>query len=294
VKSPTVVALLSFVLLVLFLPARRSDAATTTEYTGAIGAGGAAGQRQSESPPPDSPMQVERSIKGLGLAAGRTVQSLAERANEQFAKMAASPVQAWCVLILAVVVGMVSLLYGWAVVKSFLVPFAPVWGLALGAVTSLCLVQAFASDKEATWRLAIFVAGSIFGVSLFMFAALRAKPVAVFLVTLSPFIIAAAFLMDLNAKIGIIVCGVGFLAGFAAMIEVRPISIASSAIMGALCFLMAHGLLSHLWGDEESFPARSFTWLTENPLMLLMVVGVLSFLGTNFQLSTGPRGTLES
>jgi len=238
------------------------------------------------------------SVGDIAGQLGDAVGTFATSANKQFAALAGNTGIAWIVMLTLAVLGMASMLYGWTAVKSFLVPFAPVWGLTLGAITMWAMIRAFYSGDQHTlaWKLALMAGGSLFGVSLFLFAAVKAKPVATFMVVMAPFLAASVFLFNPDAQggmqVGIAVFGVGFVAGFAAMIEVRPIAILSTSFMGTLCLLSAYGIMGHLLGGVP-FLNDSFKWLLEEPMMLLLAMAVITYLGCNFQSSTGPRGSLE-
>jgi hypothetical protein len=238
---------------------------------------------------------------GLGNAVdkvGDSVSTFANWADGEFQSLSETVVVAWVVMLTLTVLGLASMLYGWTAIKSFLVPFAPVWGLALGALTMWAMIRSFYSDTQHTlaWKLALMGGGSLFGVSLFLFAAVKAKPVATFLVIMAPFLAASVFLFDPDTQqgmqLGIAVFAVGFVAGFAAMIEVRPISILSTSFMGTLCLLSTYGILGHVLSGAK-FLNVSFRWLLSEPLMLLLAMAVVTYLGCNFQSSTGPRGSLE-
>jgi hypothetical protein len=235
-------------------------------------------------------------------AIGKKVQSLSLRANAWFENLSARPFRAWAFVAFAAGFGLLMLLYGWALIKSFMVPFAPVWGLVLGGFTAFSMVKMFmVGGDSALWqRLVMMGGGALFGVGLFMFAALRAKPVAALLVVLSPFLIAATFVASSSVQMAIAIFFVGFVAGFAAMIQVRPIAIISTSLFGALSLLSVYGVLAYLLAPEaeatEEAPSAmigSIQWLFANPWMLLLILAMVAFLGCNFQFATGPRGTLE-
>ena len=96
-----------------------------------------------------------------------------------------------------------------------------------------------------------------------------------------------------NEKMGIAIFCAGFLAGFGAMIEVRPLAIVTTSALGAIIFMGLWGLLSHLIEPQAAFVRKSFQWFVANPLMLIIACAVLAFVGVNYQFSTGPRGSLE-
>jgi hypothetical protein len=53
------------------------------------------------------------------------------------------------------------------------------------------------------------------------------------------------------------------------------------------------GLLSHLLHGQPPFVRDVFQWLIQNPEMLAVAWGALSFVGIAFQFATGPRGSLQ-
>ncbi len=136
--------------------------------------------------------------------------------------------------------------------------------------------------------------GVALGLALYLFSALRARPVAAFLVVLSPFLILAMPLFGLphTQVVGLVLFCAGLLAGFAAMVEVRPLAIISTSLFGAACMIGAWGTLGHLLGKRVIFVNDSFTWTTGQPIMLVLVWVVLGFVGISYQFTTGPKGTL--
>jgi hypothetical protein len=77
------------------------------------------------------------------------------------------------------------------------------------------------------------------------------------------------------------------------MIEVRPLSIVATSLVGAGALVATWGLLAHLLGGDAPFVQDIFKWLIDNPLMLAIAWGALAFVGTCFQFATGPRGALQ-
>jgi hypothetical protein len=250
-------------------------------------------QRAAEPEKPDE--LLKKGATDLRVAAEEQVQSFAEYANNLFESVTGRALLGWGSFAVAVLIGLVAMLFGWTLVQSLLVPFAPVWGLATGGVTAFCIVQAFYTGRPTWFRLVVLAVGVTTGLSLYLFSALRAKPVAAFLVIMSPFLILAAFLFPQQGVLGLVIFCAGVLAGFAAMIEVRPLAIISTSMLGAGAFMAAYGLLAHLVGEQDTFAflRDSFNWLIGRPGMLAIVWGVLTFIGANFQFGTGPRGTLE-
>jgi len=237
---------------------------------------------------------VEKEMRDLRKKARHVVGDFASNANHILASVASAGATGWLVLGLLCLVGMVSLLFGWTLLQALLVPFAPVWGLLTGGVTAFCIVEAF-YQGEAIWlRLTLVALGSMIGIALFLFSALRAKPVAAFLVILSPFLILAAFLFPYDQLVGLLMFCAGFAAGFAAMIEVRHLAIISTSVLGSSAMVAAVGLLNHLLGGRPEFLSTSYEWLLANPLMLAGAWALVIFVGANIQFATGPRGSLES
>jgi hypothetical protein len=239
-------------------------------------------------------------------AFGDAVAGASERAERWIKETSENPLRGWATVVLATLFGLLMLLFGWALVKSFMIPFAPVWGLILGGFVTFSLIRTFQSGAEwQLWhRVVIMGAGALFGVAVFMFAALRAKPIAALLVVISPFLIVATFVAGTNVQWAIAIFFIGFVAGFAAMVQVRPISIISTSLFGALSLLIAYAVGAYLMfppvePDAEgqlaqtSWMVDSVQWLLENPLMALLAVCIVAFLGVNFQFATGPRGGLE-
>lgn len=250
----------------------------------------------ADAPPakPDTEGRAMGAAEDLREKTEETVKDLGNKVNLELGRVAEKPLKAWCAFGLMVVVGIISLLFGWTIVHSFLVPFAPLWGLALGVATSYSVIQAFYSDWGEYVKLALLGAGALLGMSLFLFTAIRAKPIAAFLIVMSPFLVASAFLLDYSMQTGIALFVIGFVAGFAAMIEIRPLAIGSTSLLGALCFGGAYGLLARLLrGEGTRFLDDSFNWLLANPWMLLIAVGAIMSMGMSFQFASGPRTSPE-
>ncbi len=283
------------VVAVLGLPWRNAEAQTMQEYTStpafqgdespeqALGSGEAASPHE----------RMRRRARELGEKAEQQVSDLAEYASGMLEDLAEPRAQGWFVFGIGTLIGIVSLMGGWTIIQSLLIPFAPVWGLLTGGVTAFCLIESFYTNRPTWFRVTLFAVGVTAGLGLYLFAALRARPVAIFLVVLSPFLIFAAFFFDYNTVLGVIAFVLGFLAGFAAMLHVRPLAIFSTALLGAGVLMACWGLLGKLLGEKTPFLVDSFAWLCGAPLMLLLALGMLTFIGLNFQFTTGPKGTLS-
>ncbi|MFW6188878.1 MAG: hypothetical protein ACOC7T_00460 [Planctomycetota bacterium] len=251
---------------------------------------------QSAEPDSKSPRtELKEGAARLKERARQKVGSFAQYADGYFNSLTENAALAWIGMAVAAVLGAVSAMYGWTLIKSLLVPFAPVWGLATGGASAFCIIQAFYTGRPFWWRLLVLAVGITAGLALYLFSALRAKPVAAFLVILSPFLILAVFLFPQQNLLGLVIFCAGLLAGFAAMVEVRPLAIISTSLLGSGLLLAAYGILARLTGKSGplKFVRGSFDWLIEHPLMLLLVWGVVAFMGLNFQFTTGPKGTLE-
>jgi len=262
-----------------------------TEYTGSPAF--QSPDQAKEGEPDDAREKLKQEAARLSKEAQARVRSFADYSSEMLEGLADPPGKGWTLFGLCALLSLISLLWGWTLIQSLLIPFAPVWGLATGGITAFCIVQAFYTSRPPWFRLALLAVGIAMGLGLYLFAALRAKPIAAFLVVMSPFLIVAALTFDFDAKIGLAIFCCGFLAGFAGMVQVRPLAILSTSMLGAVGFLGCWGLLAHLLRDRAIFVQDSFAWLTGNPLMLILAWGVFTFLGTNFQFTTGPRGALE-
>jgi hypothetical protein len=257
----------------------------------APGAGGTALAQQSAQTG-TSEQEAPGRADVLAQQAGSQVRDFASYLDGHLAKVAQVPLVAWSAFTVLLVAGMLVMFFGWGFVRSLLVPSAPALGLATGGAMAFCLVEAFCADQPDWFRWALLGAGIVLGAGLYLVAALKAKPVAAFLVVLSPFLVLSSLLFPFNATIGLLVFCAGFVAGFAAMIEVRSMSIIATCVLGGSFVLTAWGLLSHLLGGE-GFMRTFFVWLVENPLMLVVALAALVFIGSSFQFATAPRGGLE-
>jgi hypothetical protein len=243
----------------------------------------------------ESPEQrIKRGAAELRTTAEAKVGTFAAYANKLLENLTGSRPLAWTLMVVAVVVGLISLMYGWTLIQSLLIPLAPVWGVLTGGVTAFCVIEAFYTNTQAWFRVVLLTVGVALGLSLYLFSALRAKPVAAFLVVLSPFLILAMPLFGLpqTQVVGLVLFCAGFLAGFAAMVEVRPLAILSTALFGSGCLMGVWGTLAHLLGKGFPFLIDSFTWTIGQPVMLILVWAVVGFVGVSYQFTTGPRGTL--
>jgi len=249
-----------------------------------------AGQERSAKEPPEQ--KLKRAARDLRQSAERTVSGFTAYANDRMERLTSSRPLGWGLLFVASLVGLISLMYGWTLIQALLIPFAPVWGLLTGGVTAFAIIEAFYTDWEVWFRVVLLTVGVALGLALYLFSALRAKPVAAFLVVLSPFLILAVLFFPQTQVVGLVLFCAGFLAGFAAMVEVRPLAIFSTSLFGAGCFVAAWGLLAHLLGERAQFIPDSFSWTIGQPMMLLLIWAVIAFVGVNYQFATGPKGTL--
>jgi len=247
----------------------------------------------TEEKPVGAHEATRKEAERLAQLAGEKVKTFAEYADGYLQKVTDVPMYGWGSLAVAALIGTMSLFFGWTFLQWLLVPCAPVLGLATGGFTAFCVIQALYTNRPVWFRLTLLAVGIGLGVGLYLFSALKAKPVAAFLVILSPFLMLAAFLFSYSAAIGLIIFCIGFVAGFAAMIEVRPLSIVASSVLGAGALIATWGLLSHLLKGDPAFVRDVFKWLLENPGMLAMAWVALAFVGTCFQFATGPRGSLQ-
>jgi hypothetical protein len=252
-------------------------------------------------PKPESKEKAGEGAEKLAQFAGTKVKDFATQADEEMETLSRNRAFGWLLVGIGSLLGALCMFFGWTLVKSLLIPFAPVLGLSTGGVIAFCIIQGFyAGQGRPVWfRLTVLATGAGLGVAGYLFSALRAKPVAAFLVVMSPFLIISSVLFSYQVFahdeiLALVLFCVGFLMGFAAMIEVRPVSIVSTALLGACVLLGVLGVVSHLMGDQLAFLRDFFTWLTGNPAMLGVAVAVLAVMGSGFQFSTGPRGTLES
>jgi len=255
------------------------------------------------APPTEKPGRHDATVQQaerLAQMAGSKVKDFAGQVDTHLENLTSNRLVGWVLVGLGALLGALCMFFGWTLVKSLLIPFAPVLGLSTGAAIAFCIVEAFyAGESRPVWfRLTVLVIGAGLGVAGYLFSALRAKPIAAFLVVMSPFLILSSVLFSYKVFayheiVALLLFCTGFLVGFAAMIEVRPVSIVSTALLGACVLLTVLGLTSHLMGERMVVLGDIFNWLIENPGMLAITVGVLVFVGAGFQFTTGPRGSLE-
>lgn len=249
----------------------------------------ASAQEQKPSPGEAARQQVGR----VAAEAAGKIKDFAAYADGYFKHAAASPAAGWFFAAVAALSGALALFFGWALLQSLMVPCAPVLGLATGGFLAFCIVEALYTNRPVWFRLTLLAVGAVLGVALYLFSALKARPVAAFLVIMSPFLILAAFLFSYNGMVGLVIFTLGFVAGFAAMIEARPLSIVATSMFGSLALLGALGLLSHLLQQQVPAVRNVFTWLIAGPLTVGVAWAVMAFAGCSFQFTTGPRGTLK-
>ncbi len=241
---------------------------------------------------PVAEQQAPDRAEVLAGQAGRRVQSFASYVDGHLGRTARAGALGWPAFTVLLLVGALAMFFGWAFVRSLLVPCAPVLGLATGGFMAFSLVEALYADRPGWFRWTLLGGGAVLGAGAYLLSALKAKPVAAFLVVLCPFLILSAFLFPYSGGMGLLLFCVGFLAGFAAMVDVRPVAIIATCILGGTFVLAAWGLLSHLLG-EIAFLRAFFEWLLANPLMLAVALAALIFIGSSFQFATAPRGGLE-
>ncbi|NLW50122.1 MAG: hypothetical protein GXY85_04665 [Candidatus Brocadiaceae bacterium] len=254
---------------------------------------GPAGAQPTEQAPPSK-------AEVLAQKAETKVRSFATQVDDRLEAFTERRTTAWLMVAIGAFLGLLCMFFGWTLVKSLLIPFAPVLGLATGVVIAFCLIETlYAGETRPAWfRLTLLAVGAGLGVAAYLFSALRARPIAAFLVVMSPFLMLSAIFFThkvfaQHQTLALVLFAVGFLMGFAAMVEVRPLAIISTALLGSCALLAVLGLLSHLLSDEVAFLHTFFGWLTENPDMLGLALLVMLLAAAGFQFATGPRGTLE-
>jgi hypothetical protein len=246
-------------------------------------------ERRDYTPHKKTKEQVAR----LTREAEEKARGFAEFANERLEKATESKVIGWGGVLTATIVGAVALLFGWLLVQTLLVPSAPVLGLITGAVLAFSIVESFYTHAAPFVRLGLVGLGCLLGVTAYLFSALRAKPVATFLVIMSPFLIIAAFMFSYSEVLGLLLFAGGFIAGFLAMVNVRPLSVVASSVFGSSALIIGFGMMSHVMESDDTVVQQAWNWLVESPAMLLIAWAVLAFVGLSFQFATGPRGTLQ-
>lgn len=280
-KATVGVVVLCCFLLVMPLLARGQ---TLHEYSTAIDKG------QEPAAPEEQPKEeeeaqdiVEEKAAELAREAERKARDFAAYANAQLAKLARFPILRWCVLVVMASVGVLSLLLGWGLFESLMVPFASTLGLVTGGWLGFSAIDVLKPDAAGGLRWGALGAGALMGLALYLFSARKAKPVAAFLTILSPFLILSAFIFPYNTALGIILLCVGLLAAAGAMVRMQATTIITTSVLGACALMGAYGLLSHLLRTRMAFLHKSFTFLVNDPIVLLIVLVVLTFVGAHYQ-----------
>jgi hypothetical protein len=237
--------------------------------------------------------KTKEQVAKLTQQAEEKARGFAAFANERLEKATDSKVVGWGGVVAAAVIGALSLFFGWLLVQALLVPSAPVLGLITGAVLAFSIVESFYTQAAPLFRVILVVLGCMLGVTAYLFSALRARPVATFLVIMSPFLIIAAFLFSYSQMLGLLLFAGGFVAGFLAMVNVRPLSIFATSVLGSSALVLGFGLVAHVMESDDTVVQSAWNWLVESPLMLIIGWTVIAIAGMSFQFATGPRGTLE-
>jgi MFS family permease len=252
------------------------------------------GQKPAKARPSYTPhKETKEEVTRLTQEAEEKARDFATFANERLEKATDSRVIGWGAVVASVIAGGLSLFFGWLLIQTLLVPSAPVVGLITGAVLAFSIVESSYTQASPFVRLALVALGGALALGAYLFSALRAKPIATFLVIMSPFLIIAALLFSYSEVLGFVLFAGGFVAGFLAMMNVRPLSVFASSVFGASALLGAFGMMAHVMEGNDAPLQQAWDWLVEGPMMLLIAWVVIAFVGMSFQFATGPRGSLQ-
>lgn len=180
--------------------------------------------------------------------------------------------------------GIIILLFGWAIVRALFVPFAMLSGLQTGWAFGWTLaLQMGRKDQEFIFAGALAFLAMVF----YGFASWKAKPIGAYLMMLSPFL--AAGLMGVQTGMagpGYVCLLLGFTVGFLAMRRIRFFMVVATSLVGTellITTIFLFWALFHVkWLDN------ALTWTLGTPFMPLIFAGLIFILGCNVQFTMGP------
>ncbi len=251
------------------------------EYSAAVDKAGKTAPKEAQKGAEERP--VERKAEEISREAAEKLRVFAGRVDKHIEALARVRLVGWIAFAAMAAAGSLSLLMGWSLFEAFLTPFTSVWGLATGGFLGFSALQALRPEATEGMQLGALAAGAVVGLAVYFFAARKAKPVAAFLVILSPFAILSCVLFPVNASLGMIVFLIGLLGGGATMMWMTTMIMMATAVFGACSLIGAYGLLSYLLRAHAEFLKNSFAWLLEDPLFLLIVFVVVTYFGLHFQ-----------
>ncbi|MCK4299061.1 MAG: hypothetical protein KAX80_05995 [Planctomycetes bacterium] len=275
--------------LLSWLPLRPARAQTYREYSSVTDKASKPAPKKEDQRSPEE--VVKEKAEELAGEAERRVQDFALRADMQLASLSSSRVLGWAALVAMVLVGSISLLRGWFLFDAALVPFTSAWGMVTGGVIGFLVMGAIRPAATSGLQFGALAAGAMLGLAVGVFAARRAKPVAAFLVILSPFLLLSILVFPQSAVGGLILFSLGLLGGMLAMVRMGTMTVLATGVFGACTLMAAYGLLGHLLSSQE-FLRDSFKWLLGDTVVLLIVLAVVAFMGIHFQrTAVGAEGT---
>ena len=115
--------------------------------------------------------------------------TLTDRVRDAVDWFAASPYLGWVALALGAFFSLVLLFAGLALLRRYFVSFVTVVGAASGAFIGSSLLMSLSPDASAGVKFVASLVGALLSGGVCVFCALRAKPMASFLVVIFPFLI---------------------------------------------------------------------------------------------------------
>jgi len=250
-------------------------------------------QKKDDAPEVDAARGAKKAAKKakrMAEKAGRRVESFAAYMDGKFASLSERPTLQWGILAVALFGGLAFWLLGWALLKTFFVPVVVFAGCATGGFLGSLVPVAFGLKTSGNLAMSITVLGLVFGGAFYFLVGKKFKPLGMFLVVVTPFLMLFSALLGYSYWVALITLGIGGGFGFASMIYLRPVSIVATSLLGTFALLMAFRLLDQAAGFD--FIGAAFHWLAVHPAMLFLAVCVGILVGTHMQYTTGP-GDLE-
>lgn len=188
----------------------------------------------------------------------------------------------WILCAALVLAGGALLFFGWRLINSTFVFLSSAVGAGTGAYMALQACVVTNPHGDPTGKATCVVLGAVFGITLYLGTALRARPVAWMLVVAAPFLALSASVFPSSPPLAVVAAAGGLGMGLATAFRQRSIATVSSAMLGAMILIFSAGMLVYLV-DTETVHGW-FDAAVGRPLVLALGMVLLIFIGTDLQL----------
>lgn len=195
----------------------------------------------------------------------------------------------WIAVVFLFAFGSLSMLFGWALVKSAFLPIAAMVGCGTGALggMQIALIVSPLGGEGVGVRPMIW--GGTIGFIALLGAAIKVRPLAWMLVVAAPFFVASVVVFPMEPwgeLLAMISVAGGMLLALLAAIKQRLVAAASSGLLGALCLAFCWGALARL--TNVHFLNASFNAAIAHPLALMAGILVVAIAAADLQCVLGP------